>query len=753
MSELWYTQPAESFFQALPVGNGTIGAMIYGRPTRETITFNADTLWSGHPHDTRYPNAYSGYTEALYAMHKGDVAAAEHHLWQNCLGPLKECYQPGGTLHITLDGLPDKTEDYRRSLSLDTAETHMAFTAADISVEQTAFCSYPDSVLVIRYTASAPVSGHLSLTTPHLSRTSAREDCLLLEGNAPYYAALRNSKEPEPIRYDPLGQNSALTFVVALTAVADGKTTVTADAIRFADCRELTLYLHIATNFEAWNISPADSRIDPVANALKAVRRAAGLGFTAVHMAHREDYTALFDRVALHFDGADHTELPTDQRLKAYATQKDDVGLVTLLFDYGRYLMISASRPGSQPANLQGIWNEERQAPWSSNFTTNINFQMNDWMTDLCGLSECHLPFADFVCDLAQSGRTIAREYYHARGWCSHSNSDLWRQALPNGGDCDSPESVRYAFFYMGGAWMATHLFHHYEYTHDRRYLEQVFDTICGAAQFVSDMLVQNDKGQWQTYMSTSPENCYLLNGEPHALVETTAMDLAIADELFGQCIKACRILGCRAELAAELTEKRAHLRPIEIGKNGQILEWDKEYPEEDVHHRHVSHLYGAFPGHTLDLSDETVRSAVEHSLELRGIEGTGWSLCWKMSLWAQVGRADMVEACIDHMLRLVETTEIHYDGGGGVYANLLAAHPPFQIDANFGIVTAIIQMLLQEHNGEPVFLPALPKRFGSGSVRGLRLPGDRQVDLEWQDGVITRCAVTECSSSCAVVV
>lgn len=753
MSELWYIQPAESFFQALPVGNGAIGSMVYGRTAREKITFNADTLWSGYPRKQFSPHAYEGYTEALYAMHRGDVAAAERSLWEKCLGPLKECYQPGGTLEITLDGLPEKTESYRRSLSLDTAETCTSFTAAGISVQQTVFCSYPDSVLAVRYTASAPVSGCARLSTLHRSGISAREGCLLLEGNAPYYAALRNSKEAEPIRYDPLGQNRALSFAVALAATADGETAVTADEIRFSGCRELILYLHIATNFEAWDVSPADSCIDPAAVALQAVRRAAGRSYDAMRAAHRQDHGALYDRVALHFDGADRAELPTDQRLKAYAAQKDDVGLVTLLFDYGRYLMIAASRPGSQPANLQGIWNEERQAPWSSNFTTNINFEMNDWMTALCGLSECHQPFADFVCDMAQSGRPVAREYYHARGWCAHSNSDLWRQAQPNGGDCSTPESVRYAFFYMGGAWMATHLFRHYEYTHDRRYLERVFDTICGAAEFVSDMLVKNDKGQWQTYMSTSPENCYLLNGESHALVETTAMDLAIADELLGQCIRACRILGCRPELAAELTEKRTHLRPIEIGENGQILEWNREYPEEDVHHRHVSHLYGAFPGHTLDLSDEAVRAAIEHTLERRGIEGTGWSLCWKTSLWAQIGRADMVEECIDHMLRLVETTEIHYDGGGGVYANLLAAHPPFQIDANFGIVTAVIQMLLQERDGEPVFLPALPERFGSGSVRGLRLPGNRQVDLEWKDGTITRCAVTECSSPCAVVV
>lgn len=753
MSELWYTRPAASFFQALPVGNGSIGAMVYGRVGGDKITLNADTLWSGYAQDKHYPQAYGGYLSALNAMREGDTAAAEQAIWRDLLAPLKECYQPGGTLTVALDGLSENAHGYRRSLTLDTAEAETVYTVNGITVRQTVFCSYPAQVLAVRYTASAPVSGRAALTSPHLCRIRACDDALLLEGNAPYYAALRGSEEAEPIRYDPLGQNRTLSFAIALCAAsADSRITVTDGAIRFSGCRALTLYLHIGTNFAGWNVPPAQSPVDPSAAALSFVRRAAAQDYAALRAAHIRDHGALFSRVALHFDGKDRTDLPTDERLRAYVTEKDDVGLVTLLFDYGRYLSIAAARPGSRPANLQGIWNEERQAPWSSNYTLNINYPMNDWLNDLCGLPECHRPFADFVCDLAESGSKIAGEYYHARGWCAHSNTDLWCQAQPNGGE-GTPDAVRYAFFYMGGAWAATHLFRHYLYTQDRDYLARVFDTICGAAAFVSDMLVQNKDGQWQTAMSTSPENEFLLGGEPHALAETTALDLALTDELFGQCIEACRILGRRPELAAELTEKRTHLRPIGIGADGRILEWDKERPEADPHHRHVSHLYGAFPGHALDMIDERTRRAVERSLDARGIEGTGWSLCWKMSLWARARRPDMVEQCIDYMLRPVETDEICYEGGGGVYQNLLAAHPPFQIDANFGFVTAVVQMLLQEQNGEPVLLPALPARFSGGSVRGLCLPGGRTVDLTWKDGRIIAQHITAPAALCAATV
>ncbi len=738
MKELWYRREASDFGEALPIGNGSLGAMVYGGVGREKLSLNEDTLWSGYPGAGSARGTWEDVREGERLLRAGDVRGAEHALWEKCLSDWSAAYQPAGNLWIAFSAAGEP-EDYRRSLNLEEAVAVTEYRAGGVSFRREAFCSFPDRVLAVRCTSQGgAMQASVSLELPHPSRPAQADGVLAFRSIAPVYSAPSYFKSEDPIRYDPFDDNRALSYAVAVLPVAlEGSCRVEEGRIA-VESSDFLLLVSVATNFEGFDRQPRESRVDPLAVCLNAVRSAAALPYDELRSRHTQDHRALFDRVSLTLGGEDRSQLPTDERLRANEQDHADNGLAALLFDYGRYLTIASSRPGSQASNLQGIWNEQLRAPWSSNYTININTEMNYWPVESCALPECHEPLFDFIEGLAQNGRETASRLYRCRGWCSHHNSDIWRLSEPVGGPNPTDESVGWAYWSSSGAWLARDLWQHYEYTGDLDFLRRHWPTLRGAGLFLLDRLQPSEDGLI-TPMSTSPENRYRLDGAVCCLSENCAVDVAITMDLLSSCVQAARLLGEDLELAEEMESALSQLRGYAVGSKGQLLEWSREFEEPEPLHRHLSPLYGVYPGCSIDASTPAWLAAAERLMRLRGNDATGWGIAWKINVWARLKNGEEAKDCLDKAMRLVERTATAYGGGGGLYANLLDAHPPFQIDGNFGVTAGISEMLLQCASSGPELLPALPAAWKSGSVRGLRIKGGKSVSFSWEDGRVTQ--------------
>ena len=741
MKELWYAREADGFGQALPIGNGSLGAMVYGGVRRERLSLNEDTLWSGYPGANAPRGTHEGVEEGEALLREGRVKDAERTVWQKCLSDWSAAYQPAGTLWLDFPGAGEASS-YRRSLDLGRAAAVTEYRGGGYAVRREAFCSYPDKVLVVRCVSENPdARAIVSFETPHPSRPAEADGVLAVRSIAPVYSAPSYFQCENPVVYDPFDDNRALSYAVTVLPVAlDGSFCIADGKIELAS-RDFLLLVSVATNFEGFDRLPRESAVDPLAVCLDRVRKAAALGFDALLERHESDYRALFDRVSLTLGGEDRADLPTDERLRENEKDHADTGLVSLLFDYGRYLTIASSRPGTRATNLQGIWNEELRAPWSSNYTININTEMNYWPAEACALPECHEPLFDFIEGLAKNGAETASRLYHCRGWCSHHNSDIWCLSEPVGGQNPSPESVGWAYWSSSGAWLARDLWQHYEYTGDLDFLRRHWETLRGAGLFMLDRLQSSPDGLI-TPMSTSPENRYRLNGEVCCLSENCAVDIAITTDILTACIGAARVLGTDEALAASMEEALGRLKGYSAGSKGQLLEWSAEFEEPEPLHRHLSPLYGVYPGESIDASYPELLAACEQLMRLRGNDATGWGIAWKINVWARLKNGEEAKDCLDKAMRLVEGSAFSYGGGGGLYANLLDAHPPFQIDGNFGVTAGIAEMLVRSGPDGPELLPAIPAGWKSGSVRGLRVKGGKSVSFSWEDGKIVSSRV-----------